>query len=78
MEFPTVLSQVSLGELNKLDMQSVPHTSRTVGYSTNLKKERKKYAKKRKLENHCVAQDSGSKPAWIWGLGSGSGCVFSF
>lgn len=44
---------MSLGELNKLDMQSVLHASRTASHSLILKKKRKRKKKARKL---CVTQ----------------------
>lgn len=53
---------MSLGELNKLDMQSALHASRTASHSLNLKKERKKEkggkGKKARKPLRCPDNDS--------------------
>lgn len=53
---------MSLGELNKLDMQSALHASRTASHSLNLKKERKKEngGKEKKARKWLRCPDSDS------------------
>lgn len=74
---------MSLGELNKLDMQSVPHTSRTVSYSTNLKKKKERETKKKCKEKKtrkslcCPRQwQQTCLDLGLGGSGSGLGVLF--